>query len=155
MIPAGFPDDIVAHLLRQHVVKTSPDQTIGYVVEVMRLGRLRALPVVDEVGTLCGSLSFVDCCDLIARALTEDTPDRPLPDRLDAALALPVEAVMSSADEIEEAESDLATVVGRLGKARWGHLCVIHATPEGPKLIGLLTENDLLRHLMVDGSASL
>ncbi len=154
MITAGFPDDVVARLLRRHVVTTSPGIKISSVVEVMRLGRLRALPVVDEAGLLRGSLSFVSCCDRIARALTEDTPDRSLFDRLQAALSVPVEAVMSSADQIEEVEAELATVVRRLGDARWGHLCVVQATPAGPKLVGLLTESDLLRHLMVEGTSS-
>ncbi|MBW2240679.1 MAG: CBS domain-containing protein [Deltaproteobacteria bacterium] len=154
MIPAGFPDDVVARLLRRHVVTTSPRLEISSVVEVMRLGRLRALPVVDQAGMLRGSIAFVDCCDRIARVLKDDMSDRPLIDRLQAALAVPVEAVMTSADQIEEIEAELTEVVQRLGDARWGHLCVIHPTPAGPKLIGLLTESDLLRHLMLEGATS-
>lgn len=154
MIPAGFPDDVVARLLCRHVVTTSPDTTIGSVVEVMRLGRLRALPVVNEDGRLEGSLSFVDCCDRIAQALAGGESDPPLIDRLEAALATPVRAVMSRADQLEEADADLDVVVHRLGEARWGHLCVVHSGPGGSQLIGLLTESDLLRHLMVDAAPS-
>ena len=154
MIPAGFPDDVVARLLRRHVVTTSPGTLIGSVVEVMRLGRLRALPVVSEDGRLLGSLSFVDCCDRIAQALTGEDSDRPLIDRLQTAFTTPVDTVMSPADVLEEAEADLHRVVDRLSEARWGHLCVVHSTPEGPKLIGLLTESDLLRHLTVDAAPS-
>ncbi len=150
MTGATLPDDLVDRLVRRNVVTVSPDAVIGSVIEVMRLGRLRALPVVDKGERLLGALAFVDCCDLVAKALSGDDSDREVLERLEAALNVPVHVVMTPADQLVEGEANLRSAVRQLGDARWGHLCVVRSTSEGPRLLGLLTENDVLRHLVID-----
>ena len=47
-------------LMKTHVVKTTPDSTIGEAVDLMDLYQVSGLPVVDAEGVLCGVLTEQD-----------------------------------------------------------------------------------------------
>jgi CBS domain-containing protein len=57
----------VVELMKTHVVKTTPDATLGEAVDLMDLYQVSSLPVVDTEGVLCGMLSESD----VMRALLD------------------------------------------------------------------------------------
>ena len=60
----------VVEMMKTHVVKTTPDASLGEAVDLMDLYQVGSLPVVDAEGALCGMLSESD----VLRALLDGVP---------------------------------------------------------------------------------
>lgn len=130
-------------MMRRWVITLQPDTPVGSVAQIMRLGRLRALPVVGPGGELLGVLSFQECCALIAEAV-EGAAEGDLRQAIHRALATPVGERMSEAVDVIAADADMREGLRSLGRARSGHVLVV--SPDDPRrLVGVLTETDLLR----------
>ena len=101
----------------------------------MRLARLRHL-IVARDGYLVGILTY--------RAVLEETLAR----RVDTAVGraeASVEVAMVRDPECVSSERSLTDVAARLWRTGLGCLPVVEPTGSGPRLVGLVTETDLLR----------
>jgi CBS domain-containing protein len=103
----------------------------------MRFGRLRHL-LVERGGVLVGVLSYRDIQD---RAL--DELDRPTP-KLPPPTELSVEKLMMESPYIATPDLPLEAAALRLSQLRIGCLPVVEDGPDGPRLVGLVSEADLL-----------
>jgi acetoin utilization protein AcuB len=117
----------VGGIMRRHWISVSPLASIRDTLQLMRMARLRQLPVVAE-GVLRGMLSY--------------------PAAVEAALAgraSRVEEVMVAENETGEMRMPVAEAAARIARSHAGCLPVVEPGPEGPRLVGLVTESDLLR----------
>lgn len=143
--------------MRRHVIALSPADRIGMAYEMMRLGRIRQLPVVEGVH-LAGELAFRD---LLAayRELFGRTAARSAPARRRAWEALevrPIEALVRRAEDLVRLETPLAEVVRRIARRAVGFVPVVDEPngSTGLRLIGVVTERDLLRNALACGAAA-
>lgn len=117
----------VGGLMRRHWIAVSPQAAVRDALQLMRMARLRELPVVVD-GILHGVLSY--------------------PALVEAALegqAARVAQVMSPEIETGDEHMPVAEAAARIARSRTGCLPVVESSPEGPRLVGLVTESDLLR----------
>lgn len=117
----------VDSVMRRHWIALSPSAGLDDALELMRMARVRQLPVVAD-GILVGVLSYPG---LVAARL--------------AGIAALVQQVMAGVQETAESATTLREVAARMQRARAGFLPVVRPTAAGPLLIGLVTEADLLR----------
>lgn len=114
-------------VMRRHWISLSPAARLDDALQLMRLARVRQLPVVAD-GILVGVLSYPG---LVAARL--------------AGIAPLVQQVMTRVEETAESATTIREVVARMQRARAGCLPIVEPTAAGPLLIGLVTEADLLR----------
>jgi len=103
----------------------------------MRMARLRHVPVVRS-GILVGVLSYRDLADAFLDAGRTGPADSFL-------RATPVSGLVRGAPVTIAPGESLAEAVDRMLALRLGCLPVAVPTDGGPRLVGLLTESDLLR----------
>jgi len=113
--------------MRRHWVAVPPSTPIRDALQIMRMARLRHLPVV-EGGILHGLLSY----PVLVEAAVRGRAGR-------------VAQLMSPETEIGDARMPIAEAAARIARSKAGCLPVVEIGPEGPRLIGLVTESDLLR----------
>jgi len=118
--------------MRRHWISASPDTRVAEAAQLMRLARVRHLPVVGG-GILRGLVSYTDLLMACADGTTA------------AGGELCVRDVMSLGSEVAEPAMPLAEVARRMVRGAVGCLPVVEPTPQGPRLLGLVTESDLLR----------
>ncbi len=126
----------VRDIMRRDLITLEPAELWGDARRVMRLARLRHVPVVRD-GILVGLLSYRDLADA----------------SLDAARAAPARDALRRevGDLVQrppvtiEPEGSLPEAVTRMLALHVGCLPVATSTAEGLRLIGLVTEADLLR----------
>jgi CBS domain-containing protein len=118
--------------MRRRWIELSPATPILDAAQMMRLARVRHLPVVAD-GILLGLLSYKG---LLTACAVQD-PARPPPAR--------VGDVMSFGSETAETDTPVQVAVSRMVRSALGCLPVVERTDRGPRLLGLLTESDLLR----------
>jgi CBS domain-containing protein len=102
----------------------------------MRLARLRLVPVVRE-GVLVGVLGYRD----LNQAMLRELLGNPAP----ALEALLVENVMDAPTVTIAPEARLMDAATSLCRSSQGCLPVVEPGQRGPRLLGLVTESDLLR----------
>lgn len=131
-------------LMKTHVVKTTPDSTIGEAVDLMDLYQVNGLPVVDGEGVLCGILTEHDVVHAVRSQNAQNndcqTPEVSLPH----ADALPVRRFMSTPVQCVM-EHDDAQVAARLlleGSAK--RLPVVD---QQGRVVGMLDRVDVLQAL--------
>lgn len=129
------PDTGLRGVMRRHWAAVSPRTAVREALQLMRVGRLRQLPVVDD-GVLLGVLSY--------RALVEAAC---------AGEAERVEQVMSPETETAHPQMAVAEAAARIARSPGGCLPVVEPGPQGPRLVGLVTEADLLRLAYARGGA--
>jgi CBS domain-containing protein len=141
----AIDDTPVSAAMRKWVITVQPDTSLASVAQIMRLGRLRALPVVGPDRELLGALTFRACCAFVAEAINGSSEDE-LRDSLRKALSARVDERMSDPEDVIAADANLREGLRALGRASSGHLLVV--SPEDPRrLVGVLTEADLLRRV--------
>lgn len=111
-----------------------PEDELSIADDVMRLGRIRHLPVVDAEGILCG---IVSQRDLLRSALRRKAEGVALP----TAARFRVSEVMTPDVIAVEADASLAEAASLMFDQKLGCLPVV----EGGKLAGILTEADFVR----------
>jgi CBS domain-containing protein len=125
----GNPLTTVREIMRRDFVHAAPEESLGSALQSMRLARLRHLPVVRG-GALLGILSYRDLLEQLA------LPDSAAGEHLQA------DDVMHEPPICVSPEDSLSDAADRMCRYRVGCLPVVD---EGRRLLGLVTESDLLR----------
>jgi CBS domain-containing membrane protein len=137
---APLRDQVVTSVMRANFISVSPGDSLLEADRIMRLARIRHLPAVRE-GVLVGILSHRDVLAASIAKLEQCDPAR----RLDQLREITVEEVMQrqlvTADEL----TTLGDAARRMLRLKIGCLPVVRGGQSGPKLVGLVTESDLLR----------
>jgi CBS domain-containing membrane protein len=132
----------VAQLMRRDVVTIEDDRTCRDAVERMSLAKVRHLPVVDRDGTIAGMVTDRDLRHwLFAPDIYRRVGRVPATTLLREA---PVSEVMSAPALTIAPTADVSEAVQRMRAAKIGSLVVVEAR----RVVGILTEIDVLRHVM-------
>ena len=136
----GVRNQHVRDVMRRDFISISRRESLLEALQLMRLARLRHLTIESE-GLLVGILSYRDLQDeLLARL----GPGASLQGTLAPAQAAAVEHLSGSPYSIAP-DATLAEAAARLERLRVGCLPVVELGEQGLRLVGLLTEMDLLR----------
>jgi CBS domain-containing protein len=128
----------VGQVMRRDFVRITTRESLAEAQDLMRLARLRHLLVVDG-NILRGVLSYRDVQDrLLASAVGKTRPgdDAPPPRIADT---------MVDAPSTVAADASLRQAASRMCHHHIGCLPVVEATESGPRILGIVTESDLLR----------
>ncbi len=120
--------------MHRDYVAISQEELLEEACIIMRLARLRHL-LVEQNGFLVGILSYRDLQD---DALQRRTDDERKP-------GAKVEGVMVNAPYMVTPECSLEEATWRMHQLHIGCLPVVKPTEDGPLLVGVVTESDLLR----------
>lgn len=140
---AGAPDPMaraltVRDVMRRDFITISRRENLLEALQLMRLARLRHLSIESD-GMLVGILSYRDLQDALLAGASR------------SALAEPAIGQASAAELLANApfsiapDATLAEAATRLEHLRVGCLPVVERADQGLRLVGLLTESDLLR----------
>jgi acetoin utilization protein AcuB len=144
----------VKDVMARKPVSVAPDALVGAALEVMRARRIRHLPVVDEAGLLVGIVTDRDLRHAaLGPALQEylSARARRRGRQLGETLQnLRVRDVMTWAVVTTGPEAPLLYAALIMVESRVGSLPVL----EGGRLVGLLTEQDVLKALMQEGGVA-
>ena len=133
-------EQTVRELMRSDFISTSGDESLLSVAQIMRLGRLRHLPVVDG-SALVGVVSHRDILEAsISRVEVVDRPER-----LRRLASIDVREVMTTDPFTIGPEQTLEQAAIRMLRYKIGCLPVVDPNKNGGALVGLITESDLLR----------
>jgi acetoin utilization protein AcuB len=138
----------VKDLMTSDPVSIDPDAPLGTAIAVMREKGIRHLPAVDDAGRLIGIITDRDLRNAtIAPALAEHLSvggQRRLRGLSEALEDLRVKDVMTWGVVTTHPEATIAQAAAVMFEGRFGSLPVV----EGGKLVGILTERDLLKAVM-------
>lgn len=137
----------VKHLMSRQVVTIGADGSCHDAIVLMARDRIRHLPVVDEDGRLCGIVTDRDLRHRlfepqVFRAIGTVPVERLLADT-------PVREVMSAPVVGIDAEADVAAAAEVMRARGVGGLPVL----QHGRIVGIVTETDLLRRIVGDDSA--
>jgi CBS domain-containing protein len=125
--------------MRRNFITLAPKDSLLDAFQLMRLARLRVLPVVRD-GVLVGVLGFGD----VLRAVLDELRAAAAQAR-PALQAIPVERLMTGAAETLGPDASLVEAARRLCRTATGCVPVVETARSGPRLLGLVVESDLLR----------
>jgi CBS domain-containing protein len=131
---------LVRDLMTRDVVTMGRNETLRTVDDVMRLGRIRHMPIIDDDGALAGVLSQRDLFQsglLRALGYGSHARDRAL-DTLVVKEAMKTDVVTTTPD------ARLADAAKLMFERKIGCLIVL----ENGKIVGILTEADFVRLAM-------
>jgi CBS domain-containing protein len=131
-------DPLVGDLMRRRFIALSPSETLLDAELVMRFARVRFLPVVED-GEIRGFLSIRA---LLAALLAREPAERDA-ERAAFLRETLVRAVMDPQPEPITPDASLREAAERLSALEVGCLPVVE--PSAGRLVGILTEADLLR----------
>ncbi len=134
------PESPIASLVRRRFISVAPEETLLDADRVMRLARIRHLPVVRK-GILVGLLSHRDVLAASIAKLEQIGPG----ERLEHLRRIPIAEVMQTRLDTATEATSLAEAARRILSLKIGCLPVVRAGSDGPVLVGLVTESDLLR----------
>jgi CBS domain-containing protein len=129
---------LVRQLMQREVVTLGASDTLDLADDIMRLGRIRHLPVTDG-RHLVGILSQRD----LYRAAISSMLQLGRAEEQRFLAKVPVRAVMTPAPYTIAPDASARTAVGLMVEQKIGCLPVV----EDGKLVGLLSETDCLRYL--------
>jgi CBS domain-containing protein len=127
--------------MRREFVALPPEASLGEARRTMQLARLRHLCVVGENATLVGLVSYRDLVDALLAALEGALPREPLAQ----AAARPLRAAMRAAPYVARPETPASEAARRMLGLHLGCLPVCRPAAGAERLVGLLSESDLLR----------
>jgi acetoin utilization protein AcuB len=130
----------VRDVMRRDFITASVGESLLDAVRTMRLGRLRHLTVERE-GVLIGVLSYRDLQD----ALLVELEREPVAGAASRLANTRVGERMIDTPASISPDAPLAAAFARIERLRIGCLPVVEPSENGPKLVGLVTELDLLR----------
>jgi CBS domain-containing membrane protein len=126
--------------MQMHVVTIRPEESVLEAERIMQLARIRHLPVV-EGGLLVGMLSDRD----ILGASPPNLDDIDEPRRSAHLRSLTVRKVMSPEPEAVSPDCCLGEAAVRMLRLKISCLPIVETSSLGPRLLGLLTQTDLVR----------
>lgn len=136
----GFAPDTVGHFMRRDFVFADASDSLDTVGRMMRVASLRHVPVVQG-GNLVGTVSYRRLQDAWAHRVEEHLEDGLRRERRNLEIALWAENDPLAVD----ASCPLKEAVRRMLDCRVGYLPVVEGEGDPPRLIGILTEADLIR----------
>lgn len=131
------PDTAVERIMQREFASVRSDERLDFVDDVMALGRVRHMPVVDD-GKLVG---VVTQRDLLAASLSR-VLEFDVQERRTFLRAVDVKEVMAARPITVAPSTTLADAAALLLRHKIGCLPVVGA---GGEAVGLVTETDLLR----------
>ena len=131
------PDSAVEHIMQREFASVRSDERLDFVDDVMALGRVRHMPVVDD-GKLVG---VVTQRDLLAASLSR-VLDFDRQERRTFLRSVDVKEVMAGRPITVAPNATLAEAAALLLRHKIGCLPVVGS---GGEALGLVTETDLLR----------
>ncbi|UCE85849.1 MAG: CBS domain-containing protein [Deltaproteobacteria bacterium] len=137
---AAVESRTVRSVMRAEFVAVEPEESLLTATRLMRLARLRHLLVVRR-GVLVGVVSHRD----VIESLLEDLEADRTTTRAEVLGASPVERIMRSPPDAVSEDCSLQQAAERMLQLRIGCLPVVVGARDGPHVVGLLTESDLLR----------
>ena len=130
----------VRDLMSSEVVTLERNDKLGLADQIMNLGRIRHMPVLDEDGRLCGVVSQRDLFrGALATALGYGTVAQQK--ILDSLL---VKEVMATEPATAAPDTPIAEAAAVMQRRKIGCLPVVDDTG---KLVGILTESDFVSHV--------
>ncbi|HTO07343.1 MAG TPA: CBS domain-containing protein [Myxococcota bacterium] len=126
--------------MRSNFIAVGPDETLLEADRIMRLARIRHLPVVHK-DVLVGLVSHRDVLAASISKLEAAAPAQ----RIDHLRSISIREVMQRTLTTADETTTLATAARRMLGQKIGCLPVVRPGPAGPVLLGLVTESDLLR----------
>lgn len=133
---SGVDRTSVRAIMQRKIVTISAHESLSTVEDIMRLGRVRHMPVVSG-GRLVGVVSERD---LLRTSLSSLSSHRSA-ERKAFLYAVEIGRVMSSPPIVIDAGASIRQAALTMAEAKIGCLPVV----EGDDLVGLLTETDVLR----------
>jgi CBS domain-containing protein len=130
----------VSTIMRTHVVTVGPEETMLEAARIMQLARIRHLPVVES-GLLVGMLSDRDV--LGASPASLESADESV--RANHLRSVEVRKVMSPEPEAVPPGCPLGEAAVRMLRLKISCLPIVEAGTRGPRLLGLLTQSDLVQ----------
>jgi CBS domain-containing protein len=131
--------DRIGAVMRRHFVTVRSDEPLSEAIGIMRMGRLRHLPV-ERGGKLVGLLSYRDLQEReLERLEAAEACAAP------AALEVAVEEAMLDSPYIVTPDTPLRVAAARMTQLGVGCLPVVEVADGDSRLVGLVTESDLLR----------
>jgi CBS domain-containing protein len=130
----------VADLMRKQFVQVDPAESLLEADQILRLARIRHLPVVRE-GELVGILTRRDVMEAALSRLDERGPDA----RLEHLRSVSVEEVMTRDVETATPGMELGDAAVLMLRHKIGCLPVVGSRKRPLHAIGLITEADLVR----------
>ena len=125
--------------MRREFITVSPEDNLLEAHQLMRMARLRHLVVVRD-GVLAGILSYRDVQE---QALAQLESHRGK-DWMSLLGTIAVADAMAAPPYFVTPETPIADAAIRLHHLRLGCLPAVEVRPEGARLVGLITESDLL-----------
>lgn len=135
-------------IMRRNVITLAPDDSLAVAREIMRLGRLRQLPVVER-GRMLGELSYRATCLALGDALGSDSSTARRRRRLEGLDHQPVSKLMVPPEWVDP-DAPIGLVVRQLARRAAGYVPVVETGPRPPRMLGVVTERDLLRAAVAD-----
>lgn len=133
----------VSDVMRTEIVTLAPEETLDLSQDIMSLGRLRHMPVVDDDERLVGIVSHRDLFSAsLAQALHLDGPSL-----REFLRSVEARHVMAKTPVTVAPDAKLGKAARLLVERRIGCLPVVD--DEG-RLLGLVTETDLLREAFLE-----
>lgn len=129
----------VRDLMQTDVATLRSGDALDIAEDIMRMGRMRHLPVIQANGRLVGIVSQRD----LLRASISSVIQAPPYKQQKWLSKIPVREVMSKSVVAIEADATIEDAVNTLLIEKFGCLPVV----ENKKLVGMLTEMDLLEYL--------
>ena len=137
---AALGAEPVAGHMRAHFISAAPEDSLLEADRIMRLARIRHLPIAQN-GVLVGLLSHRDVLSASISKLEQCDPA----ERLNHLRGIPIRDVMTRDVETATEDASLSSAAVRMLRLKIGCLPIVRGGPDGPRLVGLLTESDLLR----------
>lgn len=131
----------VGDLMTREVTRVTPNDTLDVAEVTMMLAHVRHLPVVEPEGTLVGVISNRD----LFRSALSFALGYGQRGRTQMLKTVRVKEVMSEPVQTIGAGAPIAQAASIMLDRKIGSLPVV----EGEKLVGMLTETDILRHVVM------
>jgi CBS-domain-containing membrane protein len=135
----------VSEVMRREVVTVGAEEKLDLTQDIMNLGRVRHLPVLDDDQRLIGMISHRD---LLAAAMT-DVLDFDAGSRRTFLRSIEVREVMAKDVVSVTPDTEIAAVARIFVERKIGCVPVVGARGE---LVGLVTETDLIAAAFLDGA---
>jgi CBS domain-containing membrane protein len=126
--------------MRTQFISMTPEDNLLEADRIMRLARIRHLPIARK-GILVGLVSHRDILAASISKLEEREPA----ERLEHLRGITVGQLMQRDPITASAETTLAEAARRMLRLKIGCLPVVRSSLDGPELVGIVTESDLLR----------